>query len=201
MGSPKHSATIDQFHQYGIHLDERTIYMGSEITSEDGESGTDARMAEKAAKNLFILAAISNEPITVIMNNLGGDVTHGLALYDTIKECSAPITMIVLGQANSMGSVILQAASIRLMSPNSIQMLHYGTLGMAGENLTVYNTIKEAKRVDKWMERMYLSRITQKHPNFTIPKIQEMLKSDTYLTAEKSVELGLADGIYRKETT
>lgn len=198
MGNPRYNQCIDQFHDYGIHIPNRTIYMGSENADENGESGTDAHMAEKATKNLFILASISNDPITIITNNVGGDVTHGMALYDVIKECAAPITMVVFGQASSMGSVILQAATIRLMAPNSIQMLHYGTLGASGENLTVYKTIKEAKRIDKWMERMYLSKITQKHEGFTIPRIQEMLKSDTYLTADKSVELGLADGIYKR---
>lgn len=199
MTNPKYDASIDQFHQYGIHLRTRTIYIGSEYSDVDGESGTDARMAEKATKNLLMLSSISNDTITIITNNVGGDVTHGMALYDAIKECTAPVTMVVFGQASSMGSVILQAASTRLITPNAIQMLHYGQLNLTGESLTVYNTARESKRIDKWMERMYLGRITEKHPTFTIPKVQAMLKSDTYLTAEQSVEYGLADGIYRKD--
>lgn len=194
----KNDQSVEQLHMFGLHIPNRTIYMGSEDSGPDGESGTDAKMAEKATKNLFILSAISDEGITVLMNNVGGDVTHGLALYDAIHECPCPITMIVMGQASSMGSVILQAATTRLMAPNAIQMLHYGQTSVGGEALTVYRTIAEGKRVDKWMERMYLKRISEKHPLFTIPKVQSMLESDTYLTAQESVDKGLADGIWKR---
>jgi hypothetical protein len=61
--------------------------MGSEdVDMEMGESGTDAAMAERAIKNLHILDNASSEPITIITNNLGGSVFHGMAIYDAIKK-------------------------------------------------------------------------------------------------------------------
>ena len=198
MKSKENDPSIEQLHVFGIHIPRRTIYMGSEDSGPDGESGTDAKMAEKATKNLFLLSAISDEPITIITNNVGGDVTHGMALYDAIHECVCYTTIIVLGQASSMGSVILQAADRRLMSPNAIQLLHFGQAYVSGEALTVYKTVKENKRVDQWMLRMYLKRITEKHPKYTIPKVNAMLSTDTYLTAKESVDMGLADGIWCK---
>jgi len=77
--------------------------MGSEDTFEEVESGTDAKMAESLIKNLVILENINKEPITIIMNNIGGDVYHGIAIYDAIKACESRVTIKVFGSAQSMG--------------------------------------------------------------------------------------------------
>jgi ATP-dependent Clp protease, protease subunit len=187
---------IDRFHDYSLYVPQRTVYMGSEsVNNEHEESGTDTVMAERQIKNLLILDSMSQEPITIIMNNLGGDVSHGLAIYDAIKSCKSHVTIKVFGQAMSMGSIILQAADERIMAPNAVQMIHYGHLSVDADAKTTYKHADENKRVDKWMEQLYLEKINQKDPHFKLPRLQRMLQNDHFLTAKQSLELGLIDKI------
>ena len=186
---------IDKFHDYKLYVPTRTIYMGSELADDDGESGTDALMAERFIKNLTILDSLSNEAITVIMNNVGGDEYHGMAIYDAIRHCNSNVTIKVFGHAMSMGSVILQAADNRLMSPNSRQMVHYGTMEISGHAKTVQRVSREYSKLDKWMEKVYLERIKERHSSYTLEQLQAILDHDTFLTAKESVAMGLADEI------
>lgn len=187
---------VDKLHDYHIYIPSRTIWMGAiDDNLEDFEPGTDFRMAETVIKNLTILESISKDPITIIMNNPGGDVYHGLAIYDAIKACESQVTVKVFGSAMSMGSIILQAADERIMSPNSVQMVHYGYIGAAGHVKTVYRHIEEGKRIDSWMENMYLEKIREKIPDFSKQRLSGMINHDCFFTAAKSVEFGLADKI------
>jgi len=187
---------VDRFHDYNLYASARTIYMGSEHYSDDGgENGTDGLMAESFLKNITILESVSKDPITIVMNNIGGDVNHGLAIYDAVKACKATVTIKVFGNAASMGSVILQAASKRVMAPNAVQLIHYGTLNLDNHAKIAYKYADESKRIDKWMEKLYLSKIQAKHPNYTLVELQKLLAHDTFLTAQESVRLGLADKI------
>jgi ATP-dependent Clp protease, protease subunit len=191
---------IDKFHDYGLYIPARTIYMGSENFSDDGgESGVDGLMAERLLKNLSILEGLNSDPITIIMNNPGGDVNHGLAIYDAIKTARSHITIVVYGYVMSMGSIIFQAADERVMSPTASQMIHYGSLTVDGHAKTTYKIADELKRIDKWMEKMYLERINEKQPLFKINRLKTMLDHDTFLTAEQSIELGLADKVLGTE--
>jgi ATP-dependent protease ClpP protease subunit len=191
---------IDKWHDSGIYVPTRHIYMGSEHSDGDlNEGGCDYLMAERAVKNLHILESINSEPITILMNNIGGDVNHGLAIYDAIKTCKSRIIIKVFGHSMSMGSVILQAADERVMAENSSQMVHYGSLSVSTHAKTVYKITDENKRLDKWMEQIYLDHIKEKQPHFTLARLQRMLNHDTFLTAKQSVELGLADKILGEE--
>lgn len=188
---------IDKFHDYSIYVPTRTVFMGSEEYSIefDTESGTDGLMAERMIKNLNILEGMNQEPITIIMNNVGGDEYHGFAIYDAIKNCKSHVTIKVFGHAMSMGSIILQAADDRIMAPTSRQMLHYGTWTFDGHAKTAQQWAKEGNKIDEWMENMYLKRINEKHPDFSLSKLKKMLHHDTFLTAQESVNMGLADHI------
>lgn len=186
---------VDRFHNYKLYVPSRTIYMGSEGQNGDSETGTDYLMSERMIKNLLILDNLSQDPITIVMNNIGGDIGHGLAIYDAIKNAESHITIKVFGSASSMGSVILQAADDRVMSEMSTQMIHYGSWSISAENLTISKHAAEAKRIDSWMDKMYLGKIKEKQPLYTLSRVQRMLGHDTFLTATQSVELGLADRI------
>lgn len=187
---------IDKWHDSGVYIPTRHIYMGSEHSdSELGEGGCDYLMAERVIKNLHILESINKEPITILMNNIGGDEYHGFAMYDAIKLCESHITIKVLGHAMSMGSIILQAADERLMAPTSRQMIHYGTWGIHDHAKTAQKWAKEGEKIDKWMENMYLAKIQEKHPSFSLDDIKGMLDHDTFFTAQESVKLGLCDKV------
>ncbi len=191
---------VDKFHDYGIHIPTRTIYMGSETFDiVEGESGTDGYMAERSIKNIHLLESINKEPITILTNNVGGDEYHGFAVYDAIKECKSTVIVKVLGHAMSMGSIILQAADERIMAPTSRQMIHYGTWGINDHAKTARKWSDEGEKINDWMEQMYLEKIRQKIPDFSLSKLRKMLDHDTFLTAKESVELGLADKVLGEE--
>jgi ATP-dependent Clp protease protease subunit len=187
---------VDKFHEYKLYIPTRTIYMGSEDHDpEYGESGCDGAMAAQLIKNLHILESMSQEPITIIMNNTGGDEYHGFAIYDAIRECKSQVIIKVMGHAMSMGSIILQAADVRVMAPTSRQMIHYGTWGVNDHAKTTQKWAQEGLKIDKWMETMYLDRIKEKQPLYTIARLKGLLDHDTFLTAQESVDLGLADKV------
>lgn len=190
----------DRFHDYSLDIPHRTLYMGSEEYSQEwGESGVDGSIAERMIKNLHILGSMSQDPITIILNNIGGDEYHCAAIMDAISTSKSHITIKVFGNAMSAGSMILQVADDRIMAPNSTQMIHYGTWGFEGHSKTFQKWAQEGRRLDIWMENLYLKRIQEKHPKFTLKKLKELLDHDTFLTAQESVELGLADKILGEE--
>jgi ATP-dependent Clp endopeptidase proteolytic subunit ClpP len=136
--------------------------MGSISNSNDGESGVDNAMAEFFVKGMHILETQNREKsINVIMNNPGGDWYHGMAIYDAILNSPCPCVIKVYGYAMSMGSVILQAASKRIMMPNSRFMIHYGYSGIYSHTKIVEKWSDENKRLNYEMENIYLDKMTQ----------------------------------------
>ena len=218
---------VDQFMDNDIYLPTRTIYMGSVNSLDDGEeAGVDHSMAERMSKALHILdtydAAARNgeKPITIVMNNTGGDVIHGMAIYDTISNCKNHVTIKVSGHAMSMGSIILQAADKRIMSKNSKIMIHYGYSGVNAHAKTSYQWNKFSKEYDRWMEDMfmekmkdrkiplclYLNLIDKEHKipkgnaknkliEITEERLEAMLNFDTIVTAETALALNLIDEV------
>lgn len=217
---------IDHFMDNDIYLPTRTIYMGSAAYSEDGETGVDHLMAERVIKTLHILdtydtAAIKGEkPIRIFMNNIGGEVVHGMAIFDFIENCNNHVTIKVMGHAMSMGSIILQAADYRVMTRNSRIMIHYGYAGFSAHAKTTYQWNEENKKYDKWMEDLFLAKIgdrtitlekyltligkkddipkgnaKNKRINIDREKLEAMLNFDTIIDAETALELNLIDEI------
>lgn len=191
---------IDKYHDYGLYIPTRTLFMGSEIVDiNDGESGCDALMAERSIKNLTILESINKEPITILMNNIGGDEFHCFAIIDAIQACESHVKIIAYGHAMSAGSLILQAADERIMAPLAVQMVHYGTWACNDHSKTFQKWSSEGRRIDQWMEKWYLDKIHEKLPEYKLKKLQEMLNFDTFLSAQESVGLGLADKVLGQE--
>lgn len=193
---------IDKLFDYDIYLPSRMLYIGS-ATIEDGEeSGTDAHMAAKAIKGLHILDSLApagDKPITVIMNNPGGEVSDGFAIYDAIRNCNNFVTIIVYGKVWSMGGIILQAADKRIMSKNSSFMMHYGSFSMSANAQDVYKWVEDNKRLDKRMEDLFLEKMKEKNPKITRRQLKEMLKTDCIFDAKETVELGLAHAVLGEE--
>lgn len=191
---------VDKFYDYGINIPTRTLYMGS-VASDwgDAEQGVDFQMAERMVKGLHLLdanASNGDKPITILMNNPGGDEYHGLAIYDAIKTCRNEVTIIAYGHAMSMGSIIFQAADERIMAPTAAMMIHYGTWGPLEDHPKIVRKwADEGKRWDKWMLEMYLEKIREKHPKFTLAKVDKMCDFDTFFTAQEAVDIGLADKV------
>jgi ATP-dependent protease ClpP protease subunit len=215
---------IDKFIDYDIYLPTRTIYMGSISSDESGnEIGVDHILAERCLKTLHILdtqAPAGDKPITIIMNNYGGDVRHGMAIYDAIKDCKNHVTIKVYGGAMSMGSIILQAADRRIMSQNSRLMIHYGIHGHVDHAKITSKWQKEADRFDRFMEDLYLQKMEgksltlkdyltaigkeddipsgngkNKQINITRKQLEKMLNFDTIMSPKMALQLNLIDEI------
>lgn len=188
---------ITYFQDYNVHIPTRTIYVGSKYSDYEGESGTDSYMAALVIKNLHILdnTKDSDKPITIIMNNPGGDWYSGRAIMDAIETCRNYVTIICYGYCMSMGSVILQAADERIMAPNTRMMIHYGENGYVGHSLNLDKAAEENKRINGEMIDIYLEKIREKHPKYPRKKLTDMLNYDTFLTAQQAVDLGLCDKI------
>jgi ATP-dependent Clp endopeptidase proteolytic subunit ClpP len=194
---------VDKLYDYDLHIPSRTLYMGSVSTDPDnGESGVDAIMAERLIKGLHILdraAPAGDQPITIMMNNPGGDEYDGFAIFDAIRACKNHVTIIVYGKAMSMGGIILQAADKRIMSPTSRFMMHYGTFGIQANAQDVYKWVDDNKKLDTLMEDIFIEKMLEKDPKFSRKKLQEMLKADFIVDAKEAVELGLADEVLGEE--
>lgn len=220
--------SIDRWFSYNLDTENRTLYMGSVDTFSSGnENGVDYVMTEYMIKGLHVLDSKNNNPITIIMNNPGGDWYHGMAIYDSIKNASSHCTIKVYGYAMSMGSVILQAADKRILMPNSRFMIHYGSTSFNDASLPLIEKwVSEERRINYDMEEIYLQSMLEKETKeghgylsktlsniLESPKtfskkaetkkeelrsvLKEMLNFDTILTAEETVDLGFADEIYK----
>jgi len=189
---------IDHWFNNNISLPTKTLWIGSSSYSSDDGSGIGVNysMSESVIKGLHVLESLNNsEPITIIMNNPGGCWYNGMAIYDYIKRCVCTVNIEVYGEASSMGTVILQAADKRSISPNSSFFIHYGEDGYEGHSKNFERWAEQSKHVNKQMEDIYLNKIRNKKPKYTRAKLQELLKYDTFMTAKETVDLGLADEI------
>lgn len=181
---------IKTLHEHGVDLDNDIIYLDG--SGEDGE--ITAEVARRFRKNLNTLAKYGAEEITVEINSPGGDVTAGLAIYDSIVTCPARVVGRVTGEASSMASVILQACTRRVLSPNACVMYHAGGTGMekpTGEfPAAAAYAIAEGERID----RIMYDRCAGPRP---WSDFQLQVLKGIYLTAEQAVEYGWADEVMR----
>lgn len=179
----------DDLFSHDYSIEHSAIYLGSFGASEQG---VDHRLAESAIKTLFVLDQKSNSPIKILLNNIGGDWYHGMAIYDAIRACKNHVTMTVYGQAMSMGSIVLQAADTRVMMPNAAIMIHHGTDWFGGHSEEFQKHARQCRRVTNMMVGIYCERT-----GLSQRKVKELLKFSSYLSAKESVKLGFADHIFQ----
>jgi ATP-dependent Clp protease, protease subunit len=181
----------EQFHDHGLYLPTRTIYIDGD---EDADFEVTLKSARRDIKNLHVLDNLGTGVITVVMNCIGGDTLAAMSIYDTILGCKNHV-VIVAHQAQSMGSIILQAGDERILMPNATVMIHNGEVGRSGSPKTVENWQKYDKIMDARHEKIYLDKIKQKKPRFTKEQLQKLLEHDTIFTAQEAVAMGLADKV------
>jgi ATP-dependent Clp protease protease subunit len=182
------------FLEHNLDITTRTIYLGSVTQGEDNEDdGINGALAQQFIKNLHILNTISKDPITVVMNCQGGNTIDGFAIYDAIRLSPAQVTIKVFGQASSMASIILQAASERVMSHNSEMIIHAGSLKLDDSTWTVIKHAEHEMKVMKRILYIFLDKIKQKHPDYNIKIIKKMLSTETILSAQEALKEGLVD--------
>jgi ATP-dependent Clp protease protease subunit len=181
---------------YDIYLPDSTLYLGSHGTIDGEESGVDFQMAERLIKNLHVLDKEENKNgIFIKMNNPGGCSVHGLAIYDAIKACRSHVTIIGYGHIMSMGSVIFQAADMRVMAPHARMMLHMGSAGFSDSMGNFYSNVEEFKKLDEMLLDIYMTKIKEKKPRFQRAKLKANMAVDWYLNGKEAIELGLSDRV------
>lgn len=186
------------FYDYGLLTTTRTLYIGeypSVISGSDVGGGTDYRLADRVIKGLHVLEARGLDPITLIVNNPGGEEYVGLAIYDAIRMCRCQTIVHVYGHAMSMASWFIQAADDRLMAPCSTMMIHYGTWYFEGASRDFTQWSAENLRIMRLMESHYMERIKESNPGYKLSALRALLKTDSFLSASQAVAIGLADGL------
>lgn len=159
---------------------ERTLIFAGEVNSV---------AFEKLTKDILQLVK-RKAPIEIILNSPGGNVVDGYAIYDLISSLKNHVTIRVLGEASSMGSIILQAGDRRVIAPNAVLMLHEGhtAVRMAPGDLRRYMAAYE-----KDLERMYA--IFSENTGQSVEHFKDRMKYDWYLSATEALSEGLVDAI------
>jgi len=189
---------LNSWFDHSVYAPRRLVYIGDGIASGAEIEGVDATMSEMAVKGLTFLDSWSAEPITIYLNSLGGDWYHGMGIYDLIQSLRSHVTIIVLGHACSMGSIILQAADERVMGPHSCMMIHDGSESLHSDCKSVEAWAATIKPTREQMYRIYLDRIRQTRSRYTMKQVEKLCEHDKIFTPTKAVELGLADRVLEK---
>ena len=177
------------FDIYSRLLKERVIFV---------TGGVEDYMASLiTAQLLFLEAENPKKEISMYINSPGGVVTSGMAIYDTMQYIRAPVATLCIGQAASMGSLLLAAgeSGMRFALPNARIMVHQPSGGFQGQASDIERHAQEILDM-----RARLNKIYVEHTGQTLRKIEDALERDTFMTAEQAKDFGLVDEVTTKRT-
>jgi ATP-dependent Clp protease protease subunit len=175
---------------YSRLLSDRVIFLTGEINDD---------MADVIIAQLFYLESLdSKKDIYFYINSPGGVVTAGLAIYDTMQYISCDVATICLGQAASMGAVLLAAGAKtkRMALPNARIMIHQPLGGAQGQASDVEIQAKEMVRM-----KQRLNEILVEHTGQPMEVIKKDTDRDFFLTAEDAAEYGLIDKVIKRRSS
>ena len=172
------------------HTDIWTANLNSRIVHCFGE--IEENMAESIIAQLLYLDAQSHDDIQFYINSYGGDVTAGLAIYDTIKHIKSEVRTICVGKAMSMGAVLLSGGTKgkRNVLPNSTVMIHQALGGAKGQSSDVEIEAMELKRCKE-----SLNRILAENCGKSFEEVSKDCDRNFYLHGQESVEYGIVDSV------
>ena len=165
-------------------LKERIIFLTGPVY--DGVS------ALISAQLLFLESENPNKDISFYINSPGGVVSAGLAIYDTMQYIRSPVSTVCIGQAASMGSLLLAAGQKgkRYCLPNARVMVHQPSGGAQGQASDIEIQAKELLHL-----RQQLNEIYERHTGQSLEAIEEKLERDSYMSAHEALEFGLIDEV------
>ncbi len=165
-------------------LKERIIFLTGGIQDEVSSLIT--------AQLLFLESENPNKDISIYINSPGGLVTSGLAIYDTMQYIRPAVATLCIGQAASMGSLLLAAGAEgqRFALPNSRIMLHQPSGGFQGQATDIEIHAKEILSLRQRLNEIYV-----KHTGQNVETIEDNLERDKFLTPEDAKEFGLVDDV------
>src|SRR5262245_34610219 len=168
-------------------LKERIIFVTGPV--EDGMATL------VVAQMLFLEAENPKKEISMYINSPGGVVTDGIAGYDTMQVIRTPVSTLCIGQAASMGSLLLAAVhkNLRFALPNARIMVHQPSGGFQGQATDIMLHAQEILNLKKRLNEIYV-----KHTGQPLKKIEDALERDYFLTGEMAVEWGVVDKVIDK---
>jgi ATP-dependent Clp protease protease subunit len=169
---------------YSRLLKDRIVFLGTEINDDVANLVT--------AQFLFLESEDPEKEISFYINSPGGSVTSGLAIYDTIQFIKPPVSTLCLGQAASMGAVLLTAGhkGRRYALPHSRIMIHQPLGGAQGQAVDLEIQAREILRI-----REEINNIFVRHSGQKLSKIEKDTDRDMFLSPEQAVEYGLIDEV------
>ena len=168
-------------------LKERIIFVTGAV--EDGMATL------VVAQMLFLEAENPKKEISMYINSPGGVVTSGMAIYDTMQFIRPAVSTLCIGQAASMGSLLLAAGhkDLRFALPNARIMVHQPSGGFQGQATDIMLHAQEILNLKKRLNEIYV-----KHTGQPIKKIEDALERDYFLTSEAAKEFGIIDKVIDK---
>ena len=175
------------FDIYSRLLKERIIFVVGPID--------DAVASVVCAQLLFLEADNPTKDISMYINSPGGIVTSGLAMYDTMEYIRPEISTVCIGQAASMGSLLLTAGAKgkRYSLPNSKIMIHQPSGGFQGQATDIEIHAKEILSTRSRLNEIYV-----KHTGQKLDKIEKAMERDNFMTPEEALSFGLIDEVVEK---
>ncbi len=169
---------------YSRLLKDRIVFLGSEVTDDVANLIT--------AQFLFLESEDPDKEISFYINSPGGSVTAGMAIYDTMQFVKPPISTLCLGQAASMGAVLLCAGAKgrRYALPHSRVIIHQPLGGAQGQASDIEIHAREIIRT-----REEINNVLARHTGQNVRKIEKDADRDFIMTATEAVEYGLIDEV------
>jgi ATP-dependent Clp protease, protease subunit len=187
----KSGNTERSFDIFSRLLKDRTIFINGPIST--GMSHV------VIAQMLFLEAEDPEKDIHVYINSGGGEVTAGMAIYDTFQFVKCDVSTIVMGQACSMGSLLATAgaAGKRFILPHARNMIHQPSGGAEGQATDIEIQAREILKMKKYLTEIYVAHNTA---GKTYDDFAHDMERDFFMSAEEAVTYGLADQvIYKRE--
>lgn len=146
------------------------------------------------AQLLFLESDNAEKPIYFYINSPGGSVTSGMAIYDTMQYIQSPVATFCMGQACSMGSLLLTAGERghRYALPNARVMIHQPSGGASGQASDVIIHAKEISELRDKLNKLYVEHTLQ-----PLDVIERAVERDTFMSAEKAKSFGLIDDVMK----
>ena len=169
---------------YSRLLKDRIIFLGSAINDEVANA--------VVAQLLFLQSDDPKADIHLYINSPGGSVTAGMAIYDTMQFVNCDVATYCIGQAASMGAVLMTAGSKskRYALPNARIMIHQPLAGMQGTAEDILIHAREFQRIKKRMNEILI-----KHTGHSLEKIEKDTDRDRFMSADEAREYGLVDHV------
>ena len=145
-----------------------------------------------SAQLLFLEAENPTKDISMYINSPGGVVTSGLSIYDTMQYIKPRVSTLVVGQAASMGSLLLCAGQpgMRYSLPNSRVMVHQPSGGFQGQATDILIHARETEKLKRRLNEIYV-----KHTGRTLEEVEQALERDRFMSPAEAKEWGLIDEI------